>query len=68
MTGRAVRFFRLADEYPEILDFNHAIQGTFHKWGTYNDNSVAIVEDMSGNVYRTAPELVRFDNPFNPKG
>jgi hypothetical protein len=66
MTGRKVLFYYSNESPKETFYGSH--QGVFHKWGTWDGKTVAIVEERATNqVHMTHPEFVRFAEPYGQK-
>lgn len=58
-----VKFFNQEDYHRKdgYLDFNVAQSGYFLHWGIIDNNSVAIVRTLDGNVCIVYPEWIRFE-------
>ena len=64
MTGRTVYYFKPDDTANER--FAGANLGVFHKWGTWQGSTVAIVEDAHvGKIFMCHPEAIRFDERYS---
>jgi hypothetical protein len=55
---RTCIFYKSDEEFRPNFQFAHT--GVFHRWGTLNGDTVAIVEDSIMQVYIVPPPYIRF--------
>lgn len=49
-----------SDEDARPVHFNRALSGFFHEWGIVNGETVAIVENLEGDIHLVDPAFIKF--------